>query len=90
MLRKSLLSAATLAALTLAACDGSPTAGAGAALDQLEAENAAALWDEVGAAVMDGFGPAFNMVPVEGAANAVTSHACLIAGDPRSSRRRAA
>ncbi|HEU0302079.1 MAG TPA: hypothetical protein VFR37_21670 [Longimicrobium sp.] len=72
MLRKSMLSAA-LAALALAACDGSPTGGAAAALDQLEAENAAALWDEVGAAVMDGFGPAFNMVPVEGAVSATTT-----------------
>lgn len=73
MLRKSLLSAAALAALTLAACDGSPTGGAGASMDRLEAENAAALWDEVGAAVMDGFGPAFSVSPVEGPVNATTT-----------------
>ena len=71
MLPKSMVSAATLAALTLAACDGSPTAGAG--LDQLEAENAAALWDEVGAAVMDGFGPVFAVSPVEGGAVQATT-----------------
>ena len=73
MLRKSLASAAALVALTLAACDGSPAGGADASLDQFEAENAAALWDEVGAAVMDGFGPVFSMSPVEGAANATTT-----------------
>ncbi|HEX2077559.1 MAG TPA: hypothetical protein VHG08_07610 [Longimicrobium sp.] len=73
MLRKSMLSAAALAALTLAACDGSPTGGDDAAMDSLEAENAAALWDEVGAAVMDGFGPVFSMSPAEGAVNATTT-----------------
>ena len=73
MLRKSLVSAAALAALMLAACDGSPTSGADASMNQAEAENAAALWDEVGAAVMDGFGPVFSVSPVEGAANATTT-----------------
>lgn len=62
MRRNVLLSTAALAALTLTACDGSPTGQAGAAIDRAEAQIAASAWDEVGAMVMDGFvGPAFSI-----------------------------
>ena len=66
MHRKLLVSTAALALLALAGCDGaSPTADADAALDQLEAQDAAATWDLVGAMVMDGVGPLFS-VAVQG------------------------
>jgi hypothetical protein len=74
MRRNFLLSTAALAMLALAACDGgSPTGRADAAMDLAEAQNAAALWDAVGAQVMDGFGgPAFSLAP-GGEAAAVTN-----------------
>lgn len=61
MRRTFLLSTAALAAFALAACDGgSPTDTA--AMDSAEAQNAAAAWDEVDAAAMDGFMvPTFNL-----------------------------
>ncbi|HEV3049926.1 MAG TPA: hypothetical protein VGX50_06445 [Longimicrobium sp.] len=64
-MRKPLLSAA-LAALALAACDGSPTAGGDLAMDRAEAENAAAVWDAVGAMMMDAFvGPTSSAAPAD-------------------------
>jgi hypothetical protein len=62
MRRNFLLCTAALATLALAACDGSPTGGADAAMDLAEAQNAANAWDAVAAQVMDGFeGPSFNV-----------------------------
>ena len=75
-MRRSLLSAAVLATLALAACDGgSPTGGGdGAAIDRADAENAAAAWDEVGALMVEGFeGPAFNRVPAGDPADLVVT-----------------
>ncbi len=63
MARRPLLPA-LMALAALAACDGgSPTGGAGA-LTQAEAQELASGWDDVSAAVMDGFGgPAAAVLP---------------------------
>jgi hypothetical protein len=73
MARTTLLSAATLALLALAACDGSPTAGA-AALSADEATEIAAAWDEIGASAIDGTGgPLFSLSAGVEAASVITT-----------------
>lgn len=66
MLRRTLLPVFVLAAL--AACDGgSPTGGDDAAITSDEAALVAGDWDEISAAVMDGFGgPAASALPAGG------------------------
>lgn len=70
MQRTPLLTAALLAA-ALAACDGSPTGDSSAALTNAEAELVAGDWDEISAAVMDGFdGPVASLAPTGAPARA--------------------
>jgi hypothetical protein len=73
MQRTPLLTAAVLVA-ALAACDGSPTGGASAALTPAEAELLAGDWDAISAAVMDGFdGPTASLSPTGAPATATVT-----------------
>lgn len=73
MPRTSLIPVAALAALALAACDRSPTAGADAGLDSAEAQQLAAAWAGVGAAEAQPAGPLGSVEAAEGPALATST-----------------
>lgn len=73
-MQRTPLLTATLLAAALAACDGSPTGESSAALTTAEAELVAGDWDEISAAVMDGFGgPAASLSPTGAPAQATVT-----------------